>query len=135
MTMLGRAMAGSRSEAARTMCSASHLVCSYVLRNSCPASSWRSRNVPSNLPDTYAVETCTKRSSRPSDLHSRAKPMTSRVPSTLMARASSSGMSKEIDAAQCMIAPTSSASAVRLAVSRPSPGDVTSPATARTRPR
>src|SRR5919201_915037 len=37
------------------MCSASHLVCSYVLRNSCPASSWRSRNVPSYLPDTHAL--------------------------------------------------------------------------------
>ena len=117
------------------MCSASHLVCSYVLRNSWPASSWRSRNVPSNLPLTYAVETCTKRSRRPSALHSRANPITSRVPSTLILRASSSGMSNEIDAAQCMIAPTSSAIAVRPAAPMPSPSLVTSPATARTRSR
>ena len=46
MTIDGRAITGSRSVASTTTCSASHLVCSYVLRNCCPATSWRSRNVP-----------------------------------------------------------------------------------------
>ena len=56
---------------------------------------------------------------------SRAKPIISRVPSTLIARASSSGRSKEIDAAQCTTAPTSSASAVaRRRASSPRPGAV-----------
>ena len=68
------------------------------------------------------METCRNRSRRPSVLHSRAKPITSRVPSTLIARASSSGRSNEIDAAQCSTAPTSSASAARSAGSMPRPG-------------
>jgi hypothetical protein len=61
--------------------------------------------------------------------------MTSRVPSTLISRASSSGRSKVIDAAQCRTAPTSSASTARWTGSMPSPGLVTSPATARARGR
>ena len=56
-----------------------------------------------------------KRSSRPSALASRAKPMISRVPSTLICRASSSGRSNEIEAAQCITAPASSATAARSA--------------------
>ena len=52
-----------------------------------------------------------------------------------LARASSSGRSNEIDAAQCMTAPTSSAIAVRSAAPMPRPALVTSPATARTRSR
>src|SRR3954453_4717759 len=131
MTMLGRQIAGERSDASLTTCSASHLVCSYVLRNVCPASSWRSRNVPAKAPATYAVETWTKRSMRPSAFASRAKPITSRVPSTLISRASSKGRSNEIEAAQCSTAPASSATAARSPLGSPSPGFVTSPGIAR----
>ena len=55
-----------------------------------------------------------KRSSRPAFLASRASAMISRVPSTLIWRASSSGRSNEIEAAQCMTAPASSATALRV---------------------
>ena len=89
--------------------------------------------MPFVIPATYAVLTWTKRSRRPQDFASRAKPIISRVPSTLIWRASSSGRSNEIEAAQCITAVTSSAISARSARSMPRPGEVTSPATARTR--
>ncbi len=61
------------------------------------------------IPATYAVETWMNRSA----FASRANATISRVPSTLIWRASSSGRSNEIEAAQCMTAPTSSAAALR----------------------
>ena len=110
MTIDGRAITGLRSVASLTTCSASHLVCSYVLRKSWPSSSWSSRNKPLLIPATYAVETWMNRSA----FASRANATISRVPSTLIWRASSSGRSNEIEAAQCITAPTSSAAAVAL---------------------
>jgi hypothetical protein len=56
-----------------------------------------------------------------------------RVPSTLIARDSSSPSVNETDAAQCTIALTRSASQVRREGSRPSPGRATSAATATAR--
>jgi hypothetical protein len=61
--------------------------------------------------------------------------MISRVPSTLIVRASSSGRSNEIEAAQCMTAPACFATDARVPASSPRPAAVTSPATARARSR
>ena len=76
-----------------------------------------------------------KRCSEPRPRASRASAITSRVPSTLIARASSSGRSNEIDAAQCSTVPARSATVARPPLESPRPGRVRSAGTARTRSR
>ena len=118
-----------------TSCSASSFVRSYVLRKPWPTSPSCSLMRPVRSPATYAVETCTKRSSTPRSWASVAILTISRVPSTLILRASSSGSVKLIEAAQCTTAVTEPTIRSRCIGEMPRPGDSRSAATARTRPR
>ena len=118
---LGRTIAAG-SPLSVTICSASSFVRSYVLRKRCPTSPSCSLTRPSRSPATYAVETCTKRSSAPRRRASQASLTISRVPSTLILRASSSGSVKLIEAAQCTTAVTEPAIRSRWIGEMPSPG-------------
>jgi hypothetical protein len=101
--MLGRTIAAG-SPPSRTTPSASSFVHSYVLRKLWPTSPSCSLTRSSRSPATYAVERWTKRSSAPRSCASMASLTISRVPSTLIRRASSIGSVKLIDAAQCTTA-------------------------------
>ena len=87
--------------------------------------------MPSCVPATYAVDTYAKRRNpfaRPASSSTRS------VPSTLIARASSSGRSNDTEAAAWITSLTDAASASACAGSRPSSGAVRSAGTACTRP-